>query len=103
MRKGGTRNGRQKTGDHNTAERLEICGLHWERAKKRNGKDSLALGNQLNMKTGAVGKGGYVKVNLAMDSLVNLSVDVNFSREERNTFLNVKSNPIKSLKLHASD
>lgn len=50
------------------------------------------------MKTGAVGKGGYVKVNLAMDSLVSLSVDVNFSREDRNTFLNVKSNPIKSLK-----
>lgn len=50
------------------------------------------------MKAGAAGKGRYIKRNLAVVALVNLSVDVNFTREDRNTFLSVKSNPIKSLK-----
>lgn len=63
----------------------------------------LALGSSLNVKTEAARKGRYVKAGLALGSSVSC---LHFRRKDLNTFLNVKSNQIKSFKkrtLHASD
>lgn len=50
------------------------------------------------MKVGVAGKGRYIKRNLVVVVFVNLLVDVNFIREDRNIFLSVKFNLIKFLK-----